>query len=114
MEVFIAQAAIAKGTAVLACGGFTLAEPTLHMILGYECQQTIGPHLLRFLSIPIERGGLFGVVGNCRQQLQARKMARNDGVVAATWLRDVDAGYLKKCESLELVYFQCPTCDQVI
>jgi hypothetical protein len=84
------------------------------MILGYECQKTVGPHLLRFLSIPIERGGLFGVVGNGEQQLPARKMARNDGVVAATWLRDVDSVYLEKCVSLKLVHFQCPTCDRVI
>ena len=84
------------------------------MILGYECQQAIGPSFLRFLSVPIERGGLFSVVGNGRQQLQTRKMASQDGVVLAFWFKVIDAGYLKKCESTRLVYFQCPTCDQVI
>jgi hypothetical protein len=90
------------------------AEPTLRTILGYECQQTADPQLLRFLSIPVERGGLFGVVGNGRQQLQARKMARNDRVFVATWFRDIDAGYVEKCGSMRLVYFQCPTCDGAI
>jgi hypothetical protein len=99
--------------AILGCLSSVEADPTPHMILGYECQQTVGPHL-RFLSIPIERGGLFGVVGNGRQQLQARKMACDDNVVTATWLSDVDAGYFGKCESLKLVYFQCLMCDQVI
>jgi tartrate dehydratase beta subunit/fumarate hydratase class I family protein len=84
------------------------------MILGYGCQQAIGPRFLRFLSIPIERGGLFGVVGNGRQQLQARKMANQNGVVLASWFRGVNVSYLEKCESMRLVYFQCPTCDQVI
>jgi cobalamin biosynthesis protein CobT len=65
----------------------------------------------RFLSAPIERGGLFGVVGNGRQKLQARKMASQNGVVLASWFRGVDAGYLEKCESMRLVYFQCPTCN---
>jgi hypothetical protein len=84
------------------------------MILGYDCQQTADPHLLRFLSIPVEREGLFGVVGNGKWQLRARKMACNDRVVAETWFKDIDAGYVEKCESMRLVYFQCPTCDRVI
>ena len=84
------------------------------MILGNECQQAIGPRFLRFLSVPIERGGLFGVVGNGKQQLQARKMASQNGVVPASWFRGIDGGYLEKCESMKLVYFQCPTCDRVI
>jgi hypothetical protein len=98
----------------LGCLGSVEAEPTLHMILGYDYRQTADPHILRFLSIPVERGGLFGVVGNGRDQVQARKMACNDRVVAATWFRDIDAGYVEKCESMRLVYFQCPTCDRVI
>lgn len=54
------------------------------------------------------------MVGNGRQQLQARKMARNDRVFVATWFRDIDAGYVEKCGSMRLVYFQCPTCDGAI
>lgn len=87
---------------------------TLEMILGFECQQVASPRFLRFISIPIERGGLFGVVGNGRQQLQARKMAASDKVVPEFWFRNIDPGYLDKCESMKLVYFQCPTCDLVI
>ena len=54
------------------------------------------------------------MVGNGKQQLQARKMASQNGVVPASWFRGIDGGYLEKCESMKLVYFKCPTCDRVI
>jgi|ERR1700683_5081646 hypothetical protein len=99
----------------LGCLSCVEEELTLDMILGHghECQQTLGTRFLRFISAPIERGGLFGVVGNGRHQLWAREIGCN-GIVTASWFKDVDAVYLEKCESMDMVYFRCPTCHRVI
>jgi len=88
-------------------------KPSLEMLLGHECHPRMSPHFQRFISIPIERGGLSGLVGNGRPQLQARELVSNGRKPPGDWLREIEEDYLEKQElvQLELIYFQCPTCD---
>lgn len=100
----------------LGCLRRTEDKPSLEMLLGHECHSRISPRFQRFISIPIERGGLSGLVGNGRPQLRAREWIKNGGEPPADWFQEIEEGYLEKQESLQLtlIYFQCPTCDRAI
>ena len=73
----------------------------------------MSPWFQHFISIPVERGGLSGLVGNGKAQLQARQLVSNGRKPPGDWFLEIEDGYLEKQESvqLELIYFQCPTCD---
>lgn len=100
----------------LGCLQRMTAEPSLEMILGHRPHPSIVPQFIRLVSIPIERGGLSGIVGNGRVQLRAREWVENGGKPPADWHQEIGEGHLEKLESfqLELIYFQCPTCDRAI
>ena len=91
-------------------------KPTLGGILGHECHPNLAPWFICFISTPIERGGLSGIVGNGRPHLQAREWVQNGGKPPGDWVQDIGEGYVEKEDLLlsHLIYFQCPTCDGVI
>ena len=68
---------------------------------------------LKYLLIPIERGGLSGLVGNGRDQLWIRTVWR-DAIETPNWSEGVRLNYLKGWEEVTAVYFHCATCDRVI
>jgi len=118
------------------CLGRFDGEPNLKRVLGHDIQSTVPEQFLKFIQIPIERGGLSGLVGNGQSQLWARSRigrgglsglvgngqsqlwARSrigmDDVIPPDWNLQVSQEYLKRCEGVKLVYFHCPTCDRVI
>ena len=88
-------------------------KPTLGRILGHECHPNLAPQFICFISTPIERGSLAGIVRNGRPHLQAWEWVRNGGKPPGGWVKDIGEGYVEKQESLlsHFIYFQCPTCD---
>lgn len=89
------------------------SQPTLEMLLGHEFHGQMDPGFEYIISIPIERGGLSGIAGNGKQQLQIRELVKNGRGPPEDWVKE---GYVDKQESLQLtlIYFQCPNCDRAI
>lgn len=96
------------------CLGRFDGEPNLKRVLGHDIQSTVPEQFLKFIQIPIERGGLSGLVGNGQSQFWARSRIGMDDVIPPDWNLQVSQEYLKRCEGVKLVYFHCPTCDRVI
>jgi hypothetical protein len=92
------------------------SQPTLEMVLGHEFDGQMDPQFKYIISIPIERGGLSGIAGNGKQQLQIRELVKNGRGPAEDWVKEIGEGYVDKQESLQLtlIYFQCPNCDRAI
>lgn len=92
------------------CTGMKGALPTLQQVLGEDQSPPLEEKGRRLLMVPIERGGLFGLVGNGQIQLAIRQ----------TWWRkkevweEVDLVYQELVEKTIFSYVLCPLCFRPI
>jgi hypothetical protein len=94
-------------------------EPEAEEILGadfFEVRPQIPEPFLRYLCIPIERGGLSGVAGNGKDQMWVRLEGKRSAFYdkKPDWYPGVSPDYFKEWEDTKLVYFYCPTCNRAI
>lgn len=80
------------------------------MILGYKVPKTLDTEFGNFICVPIERGGLFGVVGNGMVQIWGRSIMRDGKPIPENWFKQIDAGYLATIQRMKCAYFTCLTC----
>lgn len=86
--------------------------PNTSQIVGVELPIDL-PDLLRdLLRVPIERGGLFGVVGNGQVQIALRQMSTQP--LRLEWESNIDNQYVANVLGADHAYYACPTCTCVV
>lgn len=64
------------------------------------------------LRVPIERGGLSGLVGNGKMQIAVRAMSTKPP--GSEWSRKIDTNYVNQALGVGHAYFACPTCPRAV
>jgi len=84
--------------------------------LGFEASlpDVAGEILFRtFSTVPIERGGRFGLTGNGNLQLQIRSILKA-GEDLSSLIAEMDPKYVESVSGVSFDYFSCPHCQSAI